>query len=241
MKRNGSAWAVIARRELAAYFASPVAYIVMVCFVAFSGFLFFSTFFLANRAELRGFFTLLPVLFAFFIPAITMRLFAEETRSGSIETLMTLPVTAFDAVLGKYLAAFAFSASMLLPTLCYAVTIAVLGDPDSGPVVGGYLGSLFLAGGFSAVGVFASAVTKNQIVAFFIAFAISVLLALVDAFLILLPAPVVGVLQSVSAGYHFQSIARGIVDTRDVLYFLSLSALFVSLTVKAVSARGGAR
>ncbi len=241
MKRNGSAWAVIARRELAAYFASPVAYIVMVFFVAFSGFLFFSTFFLANRAELRGFFSLLPVLFAFFIPAITMRLFAEETRSGSLETLMTLPVTAFDAVLGKYLAAFAFSASMLLPTLCYAITIVLLGDPDSGPMVGGYLGSLFLAAGFSAVGVFASAVTKNQIVAFFIAFAISILLAVVDAFLILLPAPVVGFLQAISAGYHFQSIARGIVDTRDVLYFLSLSALFVSMTVKAISAKGGAR
>ena len=241
MKRNAPCWRVIAMRELSSYFASPVAYIVMTLFLGFSGFLFFSTFFLVNRAELRNFFSLLPVLFAFFIPALTMRLFSEEARSGSLETLMTLPVSAFDAVIGKYAAAVAFSAAMLAPTLVYALTIAILGDPDSGPVVGGYLGALLLASGFSAVGLFASAMTKNQIVAFFVAFSISIVLALLDSFLVLLPANAANALQSISAGYHFQSIARGIVDTRDLVYFASLACVFIALTVRALSARGGSR
>lgn len=157
-----SAATAILARELSAYFSSPVAYIVSGLFLVFSGMLFISTFFLVNRAELRDFFGLLPVLFSFFIPALTMRLFAEEKRSGTIETLFTLPVSALDAVLGKFLAALVFVAVMLLPTLAYVLTAAFLGDLDPGPVVGGYLGALLLAAGFSAVGVYASAVTKTR-------------------------------------------------------------------------------
>lgn len=230
-------WTVIARREIGSFFASPVAYIVTGLFLAFSGFLFFSTFFLVNRAELRNFFNLLPVLFAFFIPALTMRLFAEESRSGSLETLLTLPVSAFDAVLGKFCAVFLFTASMLVPSLVYLATAAALGQPDPGPVIGGYAGSLFLAAAFCAIGLFASSATKNQIVAFFVAFAICILLALIDNFLVLLPAPIVGKLEFVSAGYHFQSIARGIIDTRDLLYFVSLTAFFLGLSVETMNAR----
>lgn len=231
------AWAVIARRELSAHFTSPVAYIVTGLFLIFSGFLYFSTFFLINRAELRTFFSLLPVLFAFFVPALTMRLYAEEKRSGTIETLFTMPVSPFDAAMGKFLAAFGFSVLLLVPTLCYAATAALLGDLDPGPVAGGYLGALLLAAGYSAVGVYASATTKNQIVAFFVAFAICALLTMVDKFLIILPAPVVGVLQFFSAGYHFDSIARGIVDSRDLLYFASLTSLFLWMTVDATDER----
>jgi ABC-2 type transport system permease protein len=231
------AWAVILKRELSAHFSGPIAYIVTGLFLIFSGFLFFSTFFLVNRAELRGFFALLPVLFAFFIPALTMRLFAEEKRIGTLETLFTMPVSGFDAAMGKFLAAFCFSALMLLPTLLYALTVSFIGELDPGPVFGGYLGALFLAAAFSAVGVYASAVTKNQIVAFFIAFAISILLALIDKFLMILPAPAVSLLEFFSAGYHFDSIARGIVDSRDIIYFVSLTALFLWMTVAAVEER----
>jgi len=234
------AWAVIMWRELSAHVSSPVAYIVTGLFLIFSGFLFFSTFFLINRAELRSFFSLLPILFAFFIPALTMRLFAEERRSGTIETLFTMPVSPFDATLGKFLAAFGFSVLLLVPTLCYAITAAFLGDLDPGPVIGGYLGELLLAAGYSAVGIYASAVTKNQIVAFFIAFSLCALLTLVDKFLIILPAPVVGLLQFFSAGYHFDSIARGIVDSRDILYFISLTMLFLWMTVNATDERRAA-
>jgi len=240
MSKQHSVWPVIAKRELAAYFASPVAYIVTGLFLAFSGFLFFSTFFLVNRAELRNFFGILPVMFAFFVPALTMRLFSEETRSGSIETLMTLPVSSYDAVLGKFVSAFSFTAAMLVPTFVYAGTAFFLGDPDVGPMIGGYLGALFLAAGFSAIGLFASSLTKNQIVAFFIAFAICILLALVDSFLVIFPARIVGPLEFLSAGYHFQSVARGILDTRDLLYFASLTAFFLGLTVKALDARRAA-
>lgn len=237
MKSPRPASLVIARRELAAYFSGPIAYIVSGLFLAFTGFLFFSTFFLVNRAELRGFFALLPIMFAFFVPALTMRLFSEEWRSGSIETLLTLPVSSLDVSLGKFAAAFCFIVCMLLPTLSYVITATVLGAPDAGPIIGGYLGALFLAASFSATGLFASSLTANQIVAFFIAFSISIALALVDIFLVILPAPVVGFLQFISAGAHFQSISRGILDSRDLLYFVSLTAAFLALTVKTLDLR----
>jgi ABC-2 type transporter. len=230
-------WAVVMKRELVSFYTSPVAYIVTGLFLVFSAFLFFSTFFLANRAELRNFFSLLPVLFAFFIPALTMRQLAEEKRSGSIETLMTLPVTSRDVVAGKFLAAFIFTASILLPTLAYAVTAAVLGSPELGPLACGYLGALFLIAAFSAIGLFASALTKNQIVAFFIAFAACILLALIDRFLVLLPAGIVGILGFLSAGAHFESVSRGIIDTRDLLYFLSLTVLFLGLAERTLESR----
>ena len=215
---------VIAKRELAAYFAGATAYIVIGLFLLFSGFLFFAVFFLANRAELRQFFTNLPLLLSFFIPAVTMKLFAEERKTGSLETLMTLPVTSFDVVAGKFGAAVLFGAIMLLPTVVYAVTASFFGSLDIGPLVCGYIGAL----------------TKNQIVAFFAGFALCIALALIDQFLIFLPAPVVGFLQFLSAGSHFTSISRGIIDSRDVVYFISLTALFLTLTVKTVDSRRAA-
>ena len=223
---------VIMSRELCAYFTSPIAYIVTGLFLIFSGFIFFSTFFLAKRAELRNFFGMLPTLLSFFVPALTMRLFSEEKRSGSLETLMTLPVTDFDVAAGKFMAAFAASVAMLVPTLSYVLTAYMFGTPDAGPIIGGYIGAIFLCAAFSAIGIFASCITKNQIIAFFVAFAICILLSLIGAFLVILPAPLVNFLSFFSANTHFTSIARGIIDSRDLIYFVSLTALFVSLTVK---------
>lgn len=228
---------VIMKREFLAYFTSPVAYIVIGLFLVFSSFLFFSEFFLRNMAELREFFVRLPILFSFFIPALTMRLFAEERKDGSLETLMTLPVTAIDVVTGKFLGAFAFSVVMLVPTLAYVVTASLFGTLDGGVVFAGYLGALFLSAAFTAVGLFASVMTKNQIIAFFVAFTICILLAMIDQFLIFLPAGLVGVLQVLSAGSHFTSISRGIIDSRDLLYFISLTAIFFTLTVKVLDSR----
>lgn len=240
MNKGNAVRLTIMRRELAAWFSSPVAYITAGIFLVFSGFLFFSTFFLVNRAELRNFFGILPVMFAFFVPAITMRLFAEEARSGSLETLMTLPVSGLDVTIGKFFAAFISGASILVPTLAYAVTAAFLGEPEWGPIVGGYLGALFLIASFTAIGLFASSLTKNQIVAFFVAFAVSILLAMIDRFLVILPAAIVAPLEYLSAGYHFESVSRGIIDTRDIVYFLSLTSLFLALTVRAVEGRRAA-
>lgn len=228
---------VILKRELSSYFTSPIAYIVSGLFIVFSSFLFFAIFFIQNRAELRQFFTNLPMLFAFFIPAITMRLFSEERRNGSLETLLTLPVTSFDVVIGKYLAAFCFSLCMLVPTIAYVITVLIFGKLDAGPLIGGYLGAVFLAASFSSIGLFASAVTKNQILSFFIAFSLCIFLALADSFLMFLPAPIVGLLQYFSAGSHFTSISKGIIDTRDLVYFVSLTAVFLTLTVKVLDTR----
>jgi ABC-2 type transport system permease protein len=222
---------IIMKRELGVYFTSPVAYIVTGLFLIIAGILFFATFFLQNRAELRNYFTLLPVLLSFFIPALTMRIFAEEKRSGSIETLMTLPVTETDVTTGKWLAAFISSAVMIAPTLLYIIPVAIFGKPDAGPIVGGFLGALFLCAAFSAIGMFASSITKNQIIAFFTAFIICIGLTMIDQFLIFLPAQIVNVLSYISASAHFTSVSRGIIDTRDLLYFVSVTVFFFYLTV----------
>ncbi len=231
-KRNTAL--VIMKRELAAYFTSPIAYIVSGLFLIFSGILFFNTFFLANRAELRNFFTLLPITLSFFVPALTMRMMAEEKRSGSLETLLTLPVTAADVVLGKYCAAFISGAALLVPTVSYAVTCSIFGQPDVGPMIAGYVGALFLIAAFSAIGLFATSVTKNQIIAFFAAFTICIVLTMIGNFLVFLPAGLVSFLSYFSANDHFVQISRGIIDSRDLLYFASVAALFLTLTVQAV-------
>ena len=228
---------VIMKRELTAYFTSPIAYIVIGLFLAFSGFLLFSIFFLAEKAEIRQFFVNLPLLFAFFIPAITMRLFSEEQKTGTMETLMTLPIKTIDVVKGKLYASFLFTVIMLLPTLLYAITASFFGSLDIGATMCGYLGAVLLALAFCAIGNFASVVTKNQIVAFFIAFAICIILVMVDQFMVFLPAPLVKLMQQLSAGSHFTSIARGIIDSRDLLYFISVTAVFFILTAKTLQTR----
>jgi ABC-2 type transport system permease protein len=236
MKSNKqqSAAAVIIKRELAAYFTSPIAYIVCGLFLVFSGFLFFNTFFLVNRAELRNFFILLPITLSFFVPALTMRQFAEEKRSGSLETLLTLPVTPFSVVLGKFVATWISSTVMLVPTVFYVLTCVAFGSPDAGPIIGGYLGALFLIAAFCAIGLFASSITKNQIIAFFVAFAICIFLAGLGYFLVFFPPAVVSLFSFFSATDHFNSISRGIIDTRDLLYFISVTALFFTLTVQTL-------
>ena len=208
---------VIMKRELNSYFSSPIAYIVTGLFLIITGVLFFTTFFLQNRASLRNMFSLMPIILSFFIPALTMRLYSEEKRSGSIETLYTLPVTEFDAVCGKFLAALTASAAMVAPTLIYLISMLPFGLPEPGPVAGGYLGTLFLCAAFSAIGVFASSITKNQIIAFFTAFIICIVLTMISEFLIFLPGPIVEFLSFISANQHFTSISRGIIDTRDLV------------------------
>jgi ABC-2 type transport system permease protein len=170
---------------------------------------------------------MMPVIFSLTIPAITMRLFSEEYRSGSYEILGTLPVSTADIVAGKSLSALALSAFMLLPTLCYPVIVSFLGDLDWGPVVGAYIGALFLSAAYIALGVFFSSTTKNQIVAFILSAVLCLFLSLIDQMLAVIPAGLGQVLQALSAGHHFNNISRGIVDSRDILYFLSLTYLFL--------------
>ncbi len=217
----------ILKKEFRSYFISPVAYIVIAIFLLVTGWFFFATFFLVNQASMRNFFGLLPIIFSFIVPAVTMRLFAEEFNVGSYEMLLTLPVTIRDVVLGKFFACLAFVAAMLLPTLFYPLTISLLGDLDWGPVVGGYLGALFLGGSFGAIGLWASALTRNQITAFIIGMVICFALTLIDKMLFFLPRGILGVTQYLGADFHFANIARGVMDSRDILYFLSV--IFIAL------------
>ncbi len=224
----------IFKKEFGGFFVSPIAYIVISIFLVLTGWFFFSTFFLYNQADLRNFFSLLPMTFSFVIPAVTMRLFSEEFNTGSYELLLTMPVSATDIVLGKFLAAVAFVAIMLLPTLSYGTFISFLGDLDPGPWIGGYVGALLLGGAFAAIGLFASSLTHNQIIAFIIGMAICFTLTLLDKMLIFLPEAVLGIFQFIGADTHFQNIARGILDSRDILYFLSISFVMLYGTHLAV-------
>ncbi len=218
----------IFKKEFKSYFISPIAYIVISVFLIIIGWLFFSTFFLNRQASLTRFFSLLPVTFSFIIPAATMRLFSEEINVGSYELLLTLPVSFKEIILGKYLAAVAFVGVMLSPTIVYAISISFLGDLDWGPVAGGYLGAMLLGGGFSAIGLLASSLTRNQVVAFIIGVTICFSLTLlIDFILFFLPSFLVGIIQYLSANFHFQNISRGVIDSRDLLYFIVLT--FVAL------------
>lgn len=225
-------FSIIMKRELKSYFSGPVAYIVTALFLLVAGVMFFTSFFLGDRVELRNFFSWLPIYLSVFVPALTMRVFAEEKRSGSIETLMTLPVTEFDVVLGKYLASFISTLIMIAPTLFYVITAYIFGSPDFGPVVLGYLGTFLLSAGYTAIGIFSSSITKNQIIAFFTGMIICIALTLLNTFLVFIPGPAVSVLSYLSAKNHFDSVVKGIIDTRDIIYFVSLAVLFFALTVR---------
>ena len=213
----------IFKKEFKSYFISPIAYIVISIFLLVTGWFFFTTFFIYNQASLRGFFTLLPIIFPFVIPAVTMKLFSEELNIGSYETLLTMPVTFIDVVAGKFLASVAFIIAMLIPTLAYPIIISSLGQLDWGPVVGGYVGAILLGSAFSAIGLFASSLTRNQIIAFIIGIAICFSLTMLNNMLFFLPRNLLGVFSYIGANSHFDTISKGVLDSRDILYFLSVS------------------
>lgn len=220
----------IFKKEFKTYFISPIAYIVISIFLLIIGWLFFSTFFLNRQANMMRFFSMLPITFSFIIPAITMRLFSEEINIGTYEILLTLPVKFKDIIVGKFLAASAFVGVMLAPTLIYAISITFLGRLDWGPVIGGYIGALLLGASYCAIGLMASSITKNQVIAFIIGMALCFTLTLLTDFMLyFLPNTFVEFFQYLSANYHFQNIARGVVDSRDIIYFISLS--FIALYV----------
>jgi len=220
----------VMKKDFKVYFVSPIAYIVISIFLIVSGWFFFSTFFLYKQAEMRNFFTLLPIIFSFVIPAITMRLFSEEFNTGSYELLLTMPISTTDVVIGKFLSAVIFVCLMLAPTISYSIFISFYGDLDWGPIIGGYLGAVLLGASFSSIGLFASSLTKNQIIAFIIGMALCFSLTLIDKMLFFLPESLIGILQFLGADYHFQNISRGVLDSRDILYFLSVCFVMLYAT-----------
>jgi ABC-2 type transport system permease protein len=228
---------VIARRELRSSFNSPVAYVVIVVFLGIIGWFHTSNLFLVNVASMRLMFELVPIVFLFIVPAITMRLLAEETKTGTIELLATKPLEDSAVVLGKFLAGWALIAIALLPTAIYFLTIVSLGSIDSGPVIGGYVGLLLMAGAYVAVGLFASSLTNNQIIAFIVGFLLVLMLFLMDKVLLYVPERLASVVEYLGIDYHFANIARGVLDSRDVVYFVSLLGISLYLTVVSLGRR----
>ena len=214
-------------KELRSFFNSPVAYIVIVVFLVILGWFFTSNLFIANISTLRTVFEMTPFLLLFFAPAITMRLISEEKKSGTLELLITKPVRESEIIVGKFLASWALYFFALLPTLCYYVTVSSLGKLDLGAVIGGYAGLLLVGAVFLAVSVFGSSITENQVVAFIVSFLIVFGLFMLDKVLLYLPGNVVPALEYLSIDYHFSNIVRGVVDTRDLVYYAS--AVTVSL------------
>jgi ABC-2 type transport system permease protein len=227
----------IFRRELRYYFHSPVAYVVIVVFLAILGWFFTNNLFLMNVASLRIVFELVPLLFLFFVPAITMRLIAEEQKSGTLELLTTKPVRDVEIVLGKFLAAWVLLAATLAPTLLYLITVGMLGSLDLGPVFTGYLGLLLMGGVYIAIGIFASSITENQIVAFIVSFLIVLALFLMDKVLMYVPEGLASTMEFLAIDFHFSNIARGVIDSRDIIYFGSLLGFSLYLATVSLERR----
>lgn len=243
-------WPVVARREFRAYFDSPIAYVVLITFCLISGFIFFSFFFRGGVASMRALFDPLPLYYVVLVPLLTMRLWSEERGTGTEELLLTFPLRIRDAVIGKFAAAWALLGVALLLTLPITFTVASLASGESGsgldwgPVWGGYITAFLMGGAYLAIGLFTSAFTKHQIVAALLTIAILGLLwgagekMVLDFFL---PSSVSDALlhitRPISLGWHFEAAARGMVELRDVAYYGTVMALFLSLNGVVVDAR----
>ena len=222
-------------RELRSYFATPVAYVFIVIYLVLMGTFTFNLgqFYERGQADLSSFFNFHPWLYLFLVPAISMRLWAEERKTGSIELLMTMPITAWQAVLGKYLAAWAFTGIALALTFPVWITVNYLGDPDNGAILAAYVGSMLMAGGFLAIGACLSAITRNQVIAFVITivvcfgFLLSGFPMVLDLFSGWAPQALVDGIASLSFLTHFANISKGVIDFRDLVYFGLLIGAFL--------------
>ena len=235
-------WTIF-KRELAGYFITPIAYVFMAIFVFLSGIFTFylGSFFERDQADLLPFFSFHPWIYLFFIPALSMRLWAEERRSGTLELLLTLPLTLSQAVLGKFLAAWAFTGITLALTFPMWLTVNFLGAPDNGVILASYLGSLLMAGAFLAIGACISGLTKNQVIAFVVSAVISLAFVLSGYPLVLelfsgwTPQFLVQTISSFSFLSHFNAINKGVIDFRDVVYFASTIAFWLYANALVVS------
>lgn len=230
---------VIARRELNSYFDSPVAYIVIATFLLTAGWMFFSTLFLIGRADMRNFFAPAPfspsMLLVILVPAVTMRLIAEEKKTGTFELITTMPVTDSEIVLGKFIAAFGLLFAALSPTLIYAVTVASLGQLDWGPVMAGYVGLLLFSASLLAIGMWCSSVTDKQIVAFIVSFIVSAALYFMYWLQFFMPPNLASMVEFLSVSAHLDNMARGVIDSRDVLFYLTLTAAGLMMTTRSMT------
>lgn len=225
------------KKELRSYFNSAMAYVVIVVFLSIVGWFYTSSLFLINAASMRVVFEIIPTVFMFVIPAITMRLLSEERKSGTLELLTTKPLHDLEIVLGKFLGAWSLIGIALLPTLVYYLTLVLLGDVDSGPVIGAYVGLILMAGVYIAFGLLASSLTDNQVVAFIVGFLFVFGLFMLDKVLIYVPAWMASEVEYLGTDYHFSGIARGVIDSRNIVYFLSAQAVALVLATLSLERR----
>jgi ABC-2 type transport system permease protein len=228
----------IALRQFRSYFNGAVAYIVVCLVMLAVGFLFWGPFFLMARTTVREMFSWLSVALLFAAPAITMGLLAEERRSGTLELLITMPVREGEVILGKFLGALGLYMVMLLVTLPYPLSVATLGPLDWGPVLSGYLGLILQGAAMIAIGIAASSFTENQLIAFFVSFFICGCLVILGRMLPLLGTGwLASMIEWITFDYHFESMSRGVIDTRDVIYFLSIATFSLMLAFRALESR----
>ena len=228
----------IYRKELAAYFKSPAAYIYLVFFALFNGYFFTNMFFLFNQSDMRALFGVVPMVFLFFVPVVAMGLIAREKNMGTAEVIATLPIKDVEVVVGKYLSGVTLILAGLAFTLVHVFTLLAVGsNTDYGAVACGYLGLALVGAFYASIGIFASSLTDNQVVAFIIAAVLVLVFFLMDKLLMFVPISVAGLIQFLSVEYHLSNISRGVIDSRNLVYFGTLIWLFLTLTVRVVEMR----
>ncbi len=229
----------IAKKELRTYFNSPLAYLFINVFLVILSWLFFQSYFIVAQASMRIYFAYIPWVLMFLIPAITMRLWAEEKKLGTIELLLTSPVKDENIVLGKFFASVAFLAICLALSFMVPVVLYWSGSPDTGVLIGSYLGTLFLGASYIAIGMWLSAFTDNQIIAFILAIAVTFFFYIIGEPFVLqkMPSFIAGIMDQLGVGTHYESMTRGVLDTRDLLYFVSFIGFFLFLNVRQIAAR----
>ena len=228
----------IFRRELAGFFNSPMAYIFLVIFAIVNGYFFTNTFFLFGQSDLRVLFDIVPLVYLFFIPAVSMGLIAREHNLGTMEIISTLPINNFEFVLGKFLAALSLILLGLFATSIHFFTLIFVGsNVDYGAIFSGYLGLALMGGTYAAIGTYSSSVTENQVVSFIIGVFIVLVLFMLDKTLVFIPNSIAGFIQFLSVDYHLSNISRGVIDSRNLIYFISMIGFFIFLTIQTLEVK----
>ena len=228
----------IYKKELRSFFTSPMAYVFLVVFALVNGYFFTNTFFLYNQSDMRSLFGIVPLVYLFFIPAVSMGLISREKSLGTLEIITTLRIRERDIVIGRYLAGLSLILVALFTTSIHYITLYNVGTTiDHGAVFTGYLGLALLGGVYTAVGVFSSSLTENQVIAFIVGIAIVLVFFLMDKLLMFVPASLAGIVQYMSTEFHLSNIARGVIDTRNLVYFGSVIGFFLFMTTRVLEAR----
>jgi ABC-2 type transport system permease protein len=229
----------IFKKEFKTFFLSPIAYVFITIYLMVTSFLYFQSFFIINQADMRQYFELLPWIFLIFIPVITMRSWAEERKGKTLELLLTWPISDAEIVAGKFLATFSFLAITILLSISIPITLAILGNPDMGVIVGSYAGTLLMGAAYLAIGLWVSSLTENQIIAFILGVFITLGMLIVGYPFVTMFAPkfLVGLFTFLGLGNHFESIGRGVIDSRDILYYFSVIFFFLFLNIRSIESR----